>query len=146
MGTHGHGANAPTALTSPNEYSWAWHHYTITLIVPLDHTYQCSWVFMSAHEGLWVLLSAPYYSLIILSIQVLDSVINKKCWFYERLPFSILTISQSRFQQMIANFIVLKSTLKGLLNNVQNGPSRGFRGREINKTKVETILRDTLYL
>ena len=46
---------------------------------------------------------------------------------------------------MITNWIVLKSTQKGLLKNVQDGTSRCFGGREFNKTKVETILWDTMY-
>ena len=42
------------------------------------------------------------------------------------------------------NWIVLKSTLKGLLKNVQDGTSKCIGGQEISKRKVETILRDAL--
>ena len=38
------------------------------------------------------------------------------------------------------------STRKGQLKNVQDEISRPLGSREIQKTKVETVLRDTLYL
>ena len=38
------------------------------------------------------------------------------------------------------------STWKGQLKNVQDEISRSLGSREIQKTKVETVLRDTLYL
>ena len=57
-----------------------------------------------------------------------------------------MEISQSRFQQMIKNWIFLKSTQKGLLKNVQDGISRPLASREIQEIKVATVLRDTLYL
>ena len=46
---------------------------------------------------------------------------------------------------MIKSRIFLKSARKGQLKNVQDGISRPLGGREIQKTKVETVLRDTLY-
>ena len=49
------------------------------------------------------------------------------------------------FHQRIKSWIFLKSTQKGLLKNVQDGISRPLGSREIQKTKVGTILRDTLY-
>ena len=42
-------------------------------------------------------------------------------------------------------WILLNSTWKGQLKNVQDGKSRPQGSREIQKTKVETVLRDTLY-
>ena len=45
---------------------------------------------------------------------------------------------------MVKNWIFLKSTQKGLLKNVQDEVSRPLGGREIQKTKVETVLLDTL--
>ena len=39
----------------------------------------------------------------------------------------------------------MKYTRKGMLKNVQDGTSRCFGGQETNKTKVLTILWDTLY-
>ena len=39
-----------------------------------------------------------------------------------------------------------KSTRNGLLKNVQDGISRPLRSREIQKTKVEKVLVDTLYI
>ena len=42
--------------------------------------------------------------------------------------------------------IFLKSTCKGMLKNVQDGISRPLVSREIQKTKVETDLVDTLYV
>ena len=46
---------------------------------------------------------------------------------------------------MITNWIVLISTWKELLKDGLDGTSRYFGGQEINQTKVETILWDTLY-
>ena len=34
----------------------------LTLIVRWHHTYQCSWVLMSAHGGSWVVLSIPEWA------------------------------------------------------------------------------------
>ena len=39
----------------------------------------------------------------------------------------------------------MKSTQIGLLKNVQDGISRPLGSREIQETKVATVLRDTLY-
>ena len=64
----------------------------------------------------------------------------------KRHPSSILAKSQSRLHEIITNGVVLKSTRRALLKNVQDGNSKCFGGREINKTKVGTILWDTLYL
>ena len=55
-------------------------------------------------------------------------------------------MSQSRFDQIINNWIFLKSIRKGLLKNVQDGVSRPQGSQEIQKTKVETVLVDTLYM
>ena len=46
---------------------------------------------------------------------------------------------------MIKNWIFSKSQRKGLLKNVQDGVSRPLGGQEIQKTKVGTVLPDTLY-
>ena len=56
-----------------------------------------------------------------------------------------MTISNSIFHQIIKNWIFLKSTRNGLLKNVQYGISRPLGSREIQKTKVANVLRDTLY-
>ena len=61
------------------------------------------------------------------------SIINFQCtgcWLLRQLPCSILGISQSRFQQIIINWIFLKSTRKGLLENAQDGISRPPGSRE----------------
>ena len=42
-------------------------------------------------------------------------------------------------------WIFSNSTWKGQLKNVQDGISRPLGSREIQKTKVETVLWDTLY-
>ena len=141
MSIHEHGTIALTALMRADEHSWAWHHganITHSALEPYSS------VLTSAHEWSWVLMRVHEYSLVILKDQVLDSLINEKCWFLKWLPSSILSISQSWFHQIIKNWIVLKSTLKGLLKNVQDGTSRCFGGRDFNNRKVETILRDTL--
>ena len=123
MSSHEHswalcyGAMAPTALMSIHERSWVWRHDAVTTHNALA---QYLSVLMSAHKCSWVLLSDPEYSWVILSVQVVHSVINKKCWFLKWLPFSILAISRSKFHQIIKNLIVLKSTRKGLLKNVQD--------------------------
>ena len=45
---------------------------------------------------------------------------------------------------MIRNWVSLKSTQIGQLKNVQDGFSRPIESREIQKTKVERVLLDTL--
>ena len=57
----------------------------------------------------------------------------------------ILQIYQYRFHQIIQKWTFLNSTRKGQLKNVQDGISRPLGSREIQKTKVETVLWDTLY-
>ena len=53
-------------------------------------------------------------------------------------------MSRFRFNEILQNWIFLKSTEKGLLNNVQDGIYRPLGSQEIQKTKVETDLLDTL--
>ena len=62
------------------------------------------------------------------------------------MSYCILAISRSRFPQFIKNWIVLNSAQKGLLKNVQDRISRPLGSREIHKTKVYTVLLDTLYV
>ena len=50
------------------------------------------------------------------------------------------------FHQIMRNWIILKSTQKGLRENVQDGISGPLGNRAFKKTKVETDLLDTLYL
>ena len=45
---------------------------------------------------------------------------------------------------MIKEWIFLKSTQEGLFKNIQDGIFRPLGSREIQKTKVETVLVDTL--
>ena len=84
---------------------------------------------MGAHECSWQVMSAELYY----------QTINKKCQDLKWPHFSILTISHSIFHQIIKNLIFLKSTLKGLLKNVQYGLSRPLGSREIQKTKVANV-------
>ena len=56
-----------------------------------------------------------------------------------------MQIFPARFHQKIKSRIFFKSARKGQLKNVQDGISRPLGSREIQKTKVETVLRDTLY-
>ena len=49
------------------------------------------------------------------------------------------------FHQRIKSWICLKSTQKRLLKNVQDGIPSPLGNQEIQKTKMGTILRDTLY-
>ena len=49
------------------------------------------------------------------------------------------------FHQMIKNWIFLKSTRDGLLKNVKDEIFRPLGSRKIQKTKVCTVLWDTLY-
>ena len=77
---------------------------------------------------------------------MLDAKIKKKCQFLKWPPHSILQISPARFHQIVKNWIFLKSARKGQLKNVQDGISRPLGSREIQKTKVETVLWDTLYV
>ena len=100
MSTQEHGTIALTALIGGNENLWAWCHGAITTQSALA---QYISVLTSAHECSWVLLSNPEYSWVILSVQVLDSIMNKKCWFLKLLPFSILAIYLSKYHQIIKN-------------------------------------------
>ena len=81
-------------------------------------THECQWTLRRAHECWWVIQSA----------QVLDPVLNQKWQLFKRVPCSILTISWSRFNQIIKSRIFLKSTSKGLLKNVSDGISRPIKG------------------
>ena len=56
-----------------------------------------------------------------------------------------MPISWSKFHRMIKNWIFSKSTQNGLLKNVQDGISMPIGSREIQKTKVDTVLWDTQY-
>ena len=112
----------------------------------LLNAHESSWVPMSAHECSWALRRAHECWWVIQSAQVLDPVLNKKCQLFKRVPCSILTISWSRFNQIIKSRISLKSTSKGLLKNIPDEISRPLGSREIQKTKALPVLRDTLYL
>ena len=153
------------------EYSWAWlqsarrtHelswcHGTIVIVMNANecscvlmiahgfilNSHESSWVPMSTHECQWTLRRAHECWWVIQSALVLDSLQNKKCQLFKRVPCSILTISWSRFNQIIKSWIFLKSTWKGLLKNVQDEISRPLGSREIQKTKALPVLRDTLY-
>ena len=70
---------------------------------------------ISAGKWSWVLLRVHEYSIEILNVQVLDSLINEKYWFLKWLPSSIFAISRSRYHQIKTNWIVLKSTQRGLV-------------------------------
>ena len=56
-----------------------------------------------------------------------------------------MAISWSIFDQIIIKYIFYESTWNGLLKNVKDGISRPLGSRENQKTKVCTVLRDTLY-
>ena len=73
-------AMPPTVLMSDNERSWAWRHGAI-----FTHSVLAQYlsVLMSHHKLSWVLLSAPEYSWIILSVQVVESAINKKTLIFK---------------------------------------------------------------
>ena len=72
-----YGPMAPTALMSAKERLWAWGHGTIKTHSALA---QYLSVLMSAHKCSMGLLSAPEYSWVIFSFQVVDSEINKTSW------------------------------------------------------------------
>ena len=112
----------------------------------LLNAHESSWVPMSAHECSWALRRAHECWWVIQSAQVLDPVLNQKCQLFKMVPCSILTISWSRFNQIIKSRILLKSTWKGLLKNVQDEISRPLGSQEIQKTKALPVLRDTLYV
>ena len=87
---------------------------------------------MRGHECSWLLKFLVQYM--------------NKCRLLKWTPWRILAISRSRFHQIIRNWIFLKFTQTGVLKNVQDGISRPLRSREIQKTKVGTVLVDTLYV
>ena len=154
-------------LLSSNEHSWFLRHgamntnessRAVMSMGPLSHGHLLSlmstdgaiapysWMFKSAYERWWVLMNTHDRSWELMNDDVRYTILNKKCWFSKWSPCSIFQISRSRLYQMIINWIFLKSTQKGLLKNVQDGISRPLGSREIQKTKVGTILWDTLYL
>ena len=57
-----------------------------------------------------------------------------------------MTISHAIFHRKVKNWIFLKFIWNGLLKNVQYGISRLLRSGEVQQTKAETVLVDTLYL
>ena len=62
------------------------------------------------------------------------------------LPRPEIKIPQSQTVFQIQKWISLNSTWKGQLKIVQDEISRPLGSREIQKTKVETMLWDTLYI
>ena len=155
MSTHEHGAKVPNALITTHKHAIGLLRMTSSALMSTHSTMGTYlWVFMRAPEYSWVLnklsralWSAPECSSLLMSAPVCSSgwFNNKlKCWLFQCLPCSILEISHSRSHQIIKNGIFLKSTQKGLLKNVQDGISRPLRSREIKKTRVETVLWDTL--
>ena len=74
-------------------------------------------------------------SLVLFSLKVHVSIINKKCLLLKWLPCSILVISWSRFYQIITKWIFLESKRKELLKIVQYGISRPLGSRENKKNK-----------
>ena len=61
-------------------------------------------------------------------------------------PVSVPPVGYLRNNKKNKKMEFFKSTRKGQLNNVQDGISRPLGSREIQKTKVEIVLVDTLYL
>ena len=108
------------------------YEHSVLMPIPLIHIALASYlpVLISVHESSWVLFCVHEYSLVILNVQILKSITNKK-W----LPSCILAMSWSKYQQMITKWIFLEYAGKGLLKNVQEGQSRQLGGKETQKTK-----------
>ena len=104
-----------------------------------------SWVFMASHERTWVLMRAHEHSWEFMIAELLHGITDIKCSLLKGSPRSILPISRSKFHRIIKNWIFSKSTRNGLLKNVQDGISMPIGSREIQITKVDTVLWDTLY-
>ena len=126
-----------TLMKSPwhhtNEYSWG-----------LQSSHEIYWALQKSFKCSWALMSNPKWAWLLLSDKLLDSKINEKCYLLKWLPCSILAISQSRFYQIIKDWIFFKSTRKGLLKHVQDEICRPLESQEIQKAKAERVLLDTL--
>ena len=141
-------------LMSSHEHSWAWchgamstHQSTRAVVSMAPQGYErssalrsthgtiapYSWVLLGTHGHTWALREAHEHSWQVMSTELFDQTINKKCLVLKWPPCSILTISHFIFHQIIKNWIFLKSTQKGLLKNVQDGISRPLGSRDINK-------------
>ena len=110
MSHHKHDAMAQTAFMSADKHSWELHYGAHTThsafaqdLTVLMRPHDCSWVLLNAHESSWVPMSTHecQWTLrrahecwwVIQSDLVLDSLQNKKCQLFKRVPCSILTIS-----------------------------------------------------
>ena len=98
---------------------------------------------MSSFDSL--LMGAHECSQQVMSAELFHQTINKKIQVLKWLPCSILTISCS-LVNWITKWIFSESTRKGLLKNVKDRISRPLGSREIQITKVCTVLPDTLYI
>ena len=77
---------------------------------------------------------------------IADSRLPSKCDFSFWVFLSISWISQSKITQIKWSCTISNSQRKGLFENVQNFFWWCFLNREIAETKVERVLRDTLYV
>ena len=77
---------------------------------------------------------------------IADSRLPSKCDFSFCVFLSILWISQSIITQIKWSCTIWNCRRKGLFENVQNFLWQCFLNREIAETKVERVLRDTLYI
>ena len=110
VSTHKYGAMAPTALLRANEHSWAWSHGAIithsalapysSVLMSAHGAFECSWVFLSDSEC----LSFWFRN-------------KRKMLIFEMTSF-YLTMSWSRYHQIIKKNIVLKS--RGCLKKCPN--------------------------
>ena len=138
---------------SAHGHSWSWHHGAMSthelsrvLMAPWNHTLVCSWVTITVHECSSEVMSAQEFSLLLMSARVHESTIMKKFWLVRWSLSSVLPLSRSRFYQIIKSWIFLRTTQKGLLENVQDKISRPLGSWEIQQTKAETVLVDNLYI
>ena len=143
-------------LMSSHEHSWAWchgamstHQSTRAIMSMAPRGYErsialrsahgtiapYSWVLLGTHGHTWALREAHEHSWQVMSTELFDQTINKKCLVLEWPQCIIFTIYHSIFNQLIKNWIFLKSTQNGRLKNVQYRISRPLGSREIQKNK-----------
>ena len=88
------------SLISSYEHSWAWHHQamsthesvrvvlsmvqlgqgsSLALMAVQHHTHKSSWVHLSAHEHLGAVMRAHESSWELVSADVIDWIVNKRC-------------------------------------------------------------------
>ena len=116
----------------------------------IRNTHGCSWLLICAHECQWVLMSAHDCS------WKADRRSHEHSWTWAMEQWALMRAQKQSWAwyhgamgthhySWALTWIFSESTQNGLLKNVQDEISTPLGSREIQKTKVYTVLVDTLY-